>query len=175
MDEAVSQGSLHIQHIDPAELTPGEFVQNVRDEIVDERTTLVIIDSLNGYLNAMPEEKFLILQLHELLTFLGQRGITTILVVAQHGLMGNNVYASFDVSYLADTVLMFRIFENAGKLRQALSVSKRRAGKHDRSIRELLFQDQQGLSLSEPLENLRGIFSGIPVLETTNDRTDSQT
>jgi circadian clock protein KaiC len=168
LDPYIESGNFIVQHIDPAELTPGEFVHQVRNQIANGEVSVVIIDSLNGYLNAMPEERFLILQLHELLAFLGQKGVSTVLVVAQHGLMGSNISSAFDVSYLADTVLVFRIFENCGRLHQALSVSKRRAGRHDRSIREILFQSEAGVALGPPLENLRGVFSGIPVPASPN-------
>src|SRR6185369_14808527 len=116
----------------------------------------------NGYLNAMPEEQFLTAQLHELLTYLGRQGVTTLIVVAQHGLVGTNMVSPVDTSYLADSVVLLRYFEYAGKVKKAISVVKKRSGAHEESIRELRF-DGNGIHLSEPLTQLRGILSGIPV------------
>lgn len=162
----VDEGKIQVRHIDPAELSPGEFVADVRRAIEDDQISVVIIDSLNGYLNAMPEERFLVLQLHELLAYLGQCGVTSLLVVAQHGMLGSNMGTPVDVSYLADTVLLFRIYEYAGKLCQAISVAKRRGGAHDRSIRELrLGGGEAGISLGEPLEGLRAIMTGVPTAD----------
>jgi circadian clock protein KaiC len=123
---------------------------------------VVVIDSLNGYINAMPEERYLILQLHELLSFLGQHGVTTILVVAQHGLLGSATASPIDISYLADTVALFRLYEHRGALRQAMSIVKRRGGSHDRTIRELEFAAPSGVRLGPALENLHGVLTGLP-------------
>jgi len=125
---------------------------------------VVVIDSLNGYLQAMPEERFMTVQLHELLTYLGQQGVTTILVVAQHGLMGAGMHAPVDVTYLADAVVLTRFFELRGRVKKALSVVKKRAGAHEETIRELRL-GPGGISVGEPLENLRGILTGVPVVE----------
>jgi circadian clock protein KaiC len=119
-----------------------------------------VIDSLNGYLHAMPEESFLILQLHELLTYLGQMGVVTLMVVAQHGLVGQ-MDAPLDVSYLADAVMVFRHFEMDGRLRKAISMLKRRSGPHETTIRELSM-GPGGLAVSAPVSELRGILSGLP-------------
>jgi circadian clock protein KaiC len=113
-------------------------------------------------MNSMPEERFLAVQLHELLTYLGRQGVTTLLVVAQHGMLGSHMQASVDTSYLADSVVLFRYFEHAGRVKKAISVVKKRSGPHEESIRELWFNDQ-GIHLSEPLTGFRGILSGVPV------------
>jgi circadian clock protein KaiC len=132
---------------------------------VEERNCrVVVIDSLNGYLNAMPEERFLTIQLHELLTYLGQKGVTTILVVAQHGLMGAGMQAPVDVSYLADSVILTRYFELQGRVKKAISVVKKRSGAHEDSIRELRL-GKQGVSVSEPLQKLRGVLTGVPLVQ----------
>jgi circadian clock protein KaiC len=155
-------GQVMVKQIDPAEVSPGEFVQLVRESVERDGARVVVIDSLNGYVNAMPEEKFLILQLHELLSYLGRQGVTTIMVVAQHGLMGSNMTSPVDTSYLADSVIMLRYFEDAGRVKKAISVLKKRSGMHEETIREIYF-DRDGIHLTEPLSDLRGIFTGVPV------------
>jgi len=121
-----------------------------------------VIDSLNGYLNAMPDERFLIAQLHELLSYLGQAGVATLLVGAQHGLIGMQMQTPVDASYLADAVVLLRYFELDGEVRQAISVLKKRGGAHERSIRDFSMT-ATGLKIGEPLRNFRGILSGIPI------------
>jgi len=158
----VDSGRVMIKQIDPAELSPGEFVANVRNAVDADQARMVVIDSLNGYLNAMPEERFLIIQLRELLSFLGQKGIITILIVAQHGILGSQIQTPVDATYLADSVILLRFFEAAGEMRQAISVVKKRSGKHQRSIREL-WMDDSGVRLGEPLRQFDGILSGLPV------------
>jgi circadian clock protein KaiC len=160
----IKNGLITVQQIDPAELSPGEFVQIVRRHVEECGCRVVVIDSLNGYLQAMPEERFMTVQLHELLTYLGQQGVTTILVVAQHGLMGAGMHAPVDVTYLADAVVLTRFFELRGRVKKALSVVKKRAGAHEETIRELRL-GPGGISVGEPLENLRGILTGVPVVE----------
>jgi circadian clock protein KaiC len=160
----LDKGTITIQQVDPAELAPGEFVQTVRRAVEERHCRVVVIDSLNGYLNAMPEERFLTIQLHELLTYLGQKGVTTILVVAQHGLMGSGMQAPVDVSYLADSVILTRYFELEGRVKKAMSVVKKRSGAHEDTIRELRL-GRQGLSLSEPLQKLRGVLTGVPLVQ----------
>lgn len=154
-------GHLHVQQIDPAELAPGEFVQLVRDVVERDRTRLVVIDSLNGYLNAMPEERFLLVQLHELFTYLGQRGIVTVLIVGQQGIVGQHMTTPIDVSYLADTVVLLRYFESSGAMRQAISVVKRRSGPHERTIRELTI-GSNGIRLGAALSEFQGVLTGTP-------------
>jgi circadian clock protein KaiC len=157
----VSEGLLHAQQVDPAEMTPGAFAHEVR-RAVEAGARLVVIDSLNGYLNAMPEERFLITHLHELFAYLNQKGVLTIIVVAQHGMaLSSSPLSDVDVSYLADTVLLFRYYEAMGEVRQAISVFKKRTGPHDRTIRELRI-DSAGLYVGEPLRELRGILTGVP-------------
>jgi circadian clock protein KaiC len=160
--EGKGAGEIELRQIDPAEVSPGEFAHMVRDAVEIDKARVVVIDSLNGYINAMPEEQFLTMQLHELLSYLGRHGVTTFLVVAQHGLMGSTMSSPVDTSYLADSVVMLRYFEYGGKVKKAISVVKKRSGVHEESIRALHF-DQHGVHLSEPLSRYRGIMSGVPV------------
>ena len=160
--EVMRSGKLVVRQVDPAELSPGEFVHLVREAVEVEDARLIVIDSLNGYLNAMPEERYLTAQLHELLTYLGRRGVTTILVVAQHGLLGSQILSPVDASYLSDSVVLFRYFEYAGEVRKAISVMKKRSGRHEGYIRELEM-DQTGLRFSEALTDFHGILTGVPV------------
>jgi len=122
-----------------------------------------VIDSLNGYLNAMPEERFLTIQLHELLTYLGQQGVVTLMVVAQRGLLGSGMQTPVDASYLADTVIALRYFEARGQLRRAISVVKKRSGAHEDTLRELSMR-RGGVQLGPPLAEFHGVMSGIPAL-----------
>ena len=156
-----ASGALHIQQIDPAEMSPGEFAFLVRQAVETRAARVIVIDSLNGYFNSMPEERFLLVQLHELLAYLGHRGVTTMLVMAQHGLLGNSVHSPVDSSYLADSVILLRYFEAAGKVRKAISVMKKRSGRHEETIREMWF-DSDGIHLSEPLTQFRGVLTGLP-------------
>lgn len=154
-------GQVRVQQVDPAELSPGEFAHLVREAVEKDKARVVVIDSLNGYMHSMPEEQFLTAQLHEILSYLGRQGVTTLMVVAQHGLMGANMHAPIDTSYLADSVVLLRFFEYAGKVKKAISVVKKRSGAHEESIRELHF-DSKGIHLSEPLSEFRGILTGVP-------------
>jgi circadian clock protein KaiC len=158
-------GLINVEQIDPAERSPGEFIHNVREAVQRDKARVVIIDSLNGYLNSMPEENFLVIQLHELLSFLNHQGVVTILVVAQHGLLGTSMEAPVDVSYLADTVILLRYFEVKGSVRKAVSVVKKRYGAHEGSIREYAVTPE-GLRVGEPLTGFHGVLSGIPQLLT---------
>jgi circadian clock protein KaiC len=158
---AVASGDLHLQQVDPAEMPPGEFTARVRSAVLD-GARIVVIDSLNGYMHAMPDERYLTIQLHELLTFLAQQGVLTILVVGQQGFMGSSLQTPLDASYLADTVILFRFFEAEGALRLALSVAKKRRGPHEKTIRELAIS-QDGIVIGRELTHYRGVFSGIPV------------
>jgi circadian clock protein KaiC len=160
----VESGRVVIKQVDPAELSPGEFVHTVRRQVEERNCRLVVIDSLNGYMNAMPEERFLTIQMHELLTYLGQKGVTTILVVAQHGLVGGKMESPVDVSYLADSVILTRYFELKGRVRKAISVVKKRSGAHEETIRELSV-GTNGIRVGKPLEDLRGVMTGVPVYE----------
>jgi circadian clock protein KaiC len=172
--QEVEKGTVVIQQIDPAELSPGEFTHAVRKAVEKPGAgaRIVVIDSLNGYLNSMPEERFLTIQLHELLTYLAQRGVVTVLVVAQHGLMGGNVASPVDASYLADSVVLLRFFEHRGRVRRAISVMKKRSGGHEDTIRELQISSR-GLQVGEPLEQFRGILSGIPTYVGESSRLES--
>jgi circadian clock protein KaiC len=157
----VAEGALHAQQVDPAEMSPGAFAHEVR-RAVEAGAEVVVMDSLNGYMNAMPEERFLTTHLHELFAYLNQKGVLTIIVVAQHGMvMGSGANADVDVSYLADTVLLFRYFEASGAVGQALSVFKKRTGAHERTIRELRIEEH-GVHVGEPLRQFRGIMTGVP-------------
>jgi circadian clock protein KaiC len=160
----VEAGRLTVQTVDAAELSPGEFAHRVQAAVEGSGGTpgakVVVIDSLNGYLQAMPEERFLIAQLHELLTYLGHKGVVTFLVVAQHGLLGS-MQSPIDTTYLADAVVLFRFFEARGVVRQAISVVKKRSGKHERTIRELRI-GSGGVLLGGPLTEFHGVLTGTP-------------
>lgn len=158
----IEEGLLHVQQIDPAEMSAGAFSHEVR-RAVDNGAKVVVIDSLNGYLNAMPEEGFLSTHLHEMFAYLNQKGIATIMVVAQHGLLAANgaSVTDIDVSYLADAVLLFRYFETGAEIKQAVSVLKKRTGKHERSIRQLVI-DEDGIRVGNPLSGFAGIMTGVP-------------
>ena len=159
--ELVASGRLSLQQVDPAELSPGEFAHIVSRVAADEGASVVVIDSLNGYLNAMPNDKLLSVQLHELLTFLGQCGVATVLVSVQRGLIGAQMDSPVDASYLADTVLLLRYFESRGSIRGAVSVLKKRSGRHERAIREFEIRDG-GVRVGPPLERFHGILTGVP-------------
>ena len=141
-------------------MSPGQFAFLVRRSVEEDKARVIVIDSLNGYLNAMPDGRFLILQMHELLSYLNQQGVLTILVLAQHGLVGP-MDTPLDVSYLSDAVIMLRYFEYGGAVRRALSVVKKRSGDHEHSIREFRLT-AQGIALGPPLTEFSGIFSGTP-------------
>ncbi|PPQ18046.1 circadian clock protein KaiC [Bradyrhizobium shewense] len=160
LEKHQESGLIRFQQIDPAELSPGEFAAALRTSVEVDNARLVIIDSLNGYLNAMPDERFLILQMHELLSYLAQQGVLTILILAQHGLVGP-METPLDMSYLSDAVLMLRYFEVGGTVRRALSVVKKRSGHHEHTIREFRL-GSTGIKLGPPLREFSGIFSGNP-------------
>ncbi len=155
----IDSGLVKLRQIDPAELSPGEFAAVVQRE-ADAGTRIVVIDSLNGYLTSMPQEKQLLLQMHELLAYLAHLGVATFIINPQQGLIGE-MQTVFNVSYIADTILLFRYFEAAGRVRKALSVIKSRGGKHEDTIRELRF-DSGGIRLSAPLTAFQGVLSGMP-------------
>lgn len=157
---------LSVQQVDPAELSSGEFCAIVRRAVdgTDAKgkpAKVVIVDSLNGYLNAMPEEKYLTAQLHELLAYLSQNGVVTLLTVTQTGMVGSNTHSPVDTTYLADNVILFRFFEALGEVRRAISVVKKRSGKHELTIRELEITEN-GVQIGEPLKNFRGVLTGVP-------------
>ncbi|WP_457356154.1 ATPase domain-containing protein [Roseateles sp. P5_D6] len=162
VEEGVGPGKLHVRQLDAAEVLPSQFANLVRRSVETDGARVVVIDSLNGYLNAMPEERALVVQLHELLTYLNNHGVATFVVATQSGLMGPNMRSPVDMSYLADAVVLFRMYEHAGAVRKAISVIKKRSGRHEDTIRQLWF-DGQGVHLGPPLVHLRGVLAGVPV------------
>jgi circadian clock protein KaiC len=177
VEPRLADGRITIQQVDPAELSPGEFVGIVRRAVNGSDANknpakVVIIDSLNGYLNAMPEEKFLTAQLHELLAYLGQQGVVTLLTVTQTGMVGSNNNSPVDTTYLADNVILFRYFESRGRVRRAISVVKKRNGKHESTIREL-YVTEKGLEIGDPLDKFHGVLTGVPTY--LGDETDLKT
>jgi circadian clock protein KaiC len=165
----IASGSVTLQQIDPAELSPGEFVQAVQHAVTEQRASVIVIDSLNGYLNAMPGERFLTIQLHELLMYLGQQSVATIMIGAHQGLIGAAMQTPVDASYLADAVILLRYFEAKGDVRQAISVMKKRGSRHERTIREFSL-DSGGIHVGEPLREFRGVLTGVPVYEGSGQR-----
>ena len=160
----VDEGRVNIHQVDPAELTPGEFAYRIRREVEENGATVIVIDSLNGYLNAMPGERYLTIHLHELLMYLGEKGVATILIGAHQGLIGQQMQTPVDASYLADAVILMRYFEARGEVRQAISVVKKRGGAHERTIREF-GMERGGIRVGEPLREFRGVLTGVPVYE----------
>ncbi|HVU35315.1 MAG TPA: ATPase domain-containing protein [Opitutaceae bacterium] len=158
--EMIDGGQIVIRQIDPAELAPGQFVHLVQKCVESENGRVVLIDSLNGYLQAMPDAKFLTIQLHELLAFLNHRGVVSMMTVAQHGLLGQ-MQTPVDLTYLADTVVLLRYFEQGGGIRKAISVVKKRIGPHETYIREFRLDDH-GVHVGEPLADFHGVLTGIP-------------
>jgi circadian clock protein KaiC len=161
LEKHIQSGLVTVQQVDPAELSPGEFAVRVQQG-VDSGAKVIVIDSLNGYLNAMPGEKYLNNQLHELSSYLNQRGVITILVLAQHGLV-SATESPVDLSYLADTVMTLRYFEAAGEVKQALAVVKKRSGNHEKTIREFKLETGRGIRIGEPLKEFHGILTGFPM------------
>jgi len=157
----IESGLLRIEQMDPAEISPGEFACRIRESVENDNCRVLVIDSLNGYLISMPQEKQLMLQMHELLSYLNQSGVSTFLINPQHGLVGTMATGDLNVSYMTDTVILFRFFEAQGRIRKAISVIKNRGGAHEDAIRELRI-DQQGLRLSEPLAGFKGVLTGTP-------------
>lgn len=165
----VEKGKLRARQIDPAEISPGEFAWSVRQS-VEAGCKLIVIDSLNGYLNAMPGEKYLYNQLHELTSYLNQQGVITILVMAQHGMV-TALESPVDLSYLCDTVINMRYFEAAGEVKQSIAVIKKRSGDHERSIREFaLGRDGKAIRIGEPLKEFQGILTGAPRYDGAQNR-----
>jgi len=162
INEGTGPSQIFVQQIDPAEISPGEFAYMIRESVERNHARVIVIDSLNGYLNAMPADRFLAAQLHELLAYLSNRGVATFMVVAQSGMVGSAMQSPVDASYLADSVMMLRFFEHAGEVKKAISVLKKRTGAHEESIRELSF-DGDGIHLSGPLLQLRGVLTGVPI------------
>jgi circadian clock protein KaiC len=161
IEDAMQSGQLHIQQVEPTDLSPGEFSSQVVTAVEKNRVSLVVIDSINGYMQSMPEERLLPIQVHELLTFLSNNGVTCIMTLVQHGIFGNPVDEAAEVSYLADTVILMRYFEVSGSVRQAISVVKKRSGDHERTIRECKV-GQGGLHVGAPLRDFQGVLTGVP-------------
>ena len=160
LETHLKKKTIDVQRLDPAEISPGEFIARIRADVEEKQCRVVIIDSLNGLLNAMQEHAMMV-QLHELFSYLNHMGVTTFMVMAQFGLVGMQMGSPVDVSYLADNVLLFRYFEALGAVRQAISVVKRRSGPHERSIRELRLSPNQ-IEIGEPLEQFEGVLTGVP-------------
>ena len=167
LDEYVADGLISLRQIDPAALSPGEFAHLILKAVKQEGVKVVVIDSLNGYLDSMPEERFLTVQMHELLTFLNRQGIITVLIMGQHGFLGNQMKTPVDVSYLSDSVLMLRYFESHGSVRRALSVVKKRIGVHESTIREMEISSE-GIRVGKVLNEFQGVLTGVPVYEGRN-------
>ncbi|HET9465997.1 MAG TPA: ATPase domain-containing protein [Gemmatimonadales bacterium] len=161
LSKHVEEGRIVIRQIDPAEVSPGEFAHTIVHATKREGSKFIVIDSLNGYLNAMPEERLLDIRLHELLSYLAQRGATTLLTLAQHGMFASTAGSQAEVSYLADSLLVLRFFESMGEVRKAISVLKKRSGPHELTIRE--FQvTSRGVRVGEPLRDFQGVLTGVP-------------
>jgi circadian clock protein KaiC len=156
----IESGALNIQQIDPAELSPGEFSSRARVAVEQDGSTFLCIDSLNAYLQSMPGEQYLLLQMHEMLSYLNQSGVTTLLILGQHGMVGE-MRSDIDLSYLSDAILMFRFFEAKGEVRTALSAVKSRTSSHERFIREFKL-GANGLQLGEALRDFEGVMTGLP-------------
>ncbi|MDO9714072.1 ATPase domain-containing protein [Paracraurococcus lichenis] len=165
LQKCIDDGDLLLRQLDPAETSPGEFTAMIRDEVERKNLRLVVIDSLSGYQAAMPQEKELILQLHELLSFLSQQGVATLLLNVQPGLVGS-ADANLAVSYVADAVLLLRFFEAEGQVRKAISVLKNRGGEHENTIREFRI-DHSGIRIGEPLTHFHGVLTGTPTYTGT--------
>lgn len=168
----LEQGTIKVVSVDPAEISPGEMAHRIRQAVTEGGVRLIVIDSINGYINAMPAERHLNLQLHELLAFLNQLGVVTIMVLAQQGLIGA-MKSAVDLTYLADTVLLLRYFEAYGQVKQAVSVIKKRSGNHERSIREMRITSD-GIVVGQPLKNMQGVLTGVPefVKEMETEETE---
>src|SRR6476659_3189945 len=161
LEKHVKSGMIVAQQVDPAEISPGEFAARIRDQVTG-GCKLVVIDTLNGYLNAMPGEKYLANQLHELVTYLNYQGVLTILILAQHGLV-SAAESPVDLSYLSDTVVNLRYFEAGGEVRQSIAVIKKRSGRHEKTIREFKLESGKGIRVGQPLKDFHGVLTGMPM------------
>jgi circadian clock protein KaiC len=169
----IESGLVKVEEIDPAEISPGELMSRIRVAVEKRNSRMIVIDSVNGYLNAMPEERFLNLQLHELLSYLNHKGVLTLMVLAQQGLIGS-MQSPVDLTYLADTIVMLRFFEAEGLVKQAISAIKKRSGRHERSLREYSLDDD-GIHVGEPLHRFHGVLGGIPQLLNRSEKSSSET
>jgi circadian clock protein KaiC len=170
MSKHVDSGRIEIRQIDPAEMSPGQFACIAQQAVEAAGTQVIVIDSLNGYLQSMPAERHLYIQLHEMLTYFGQCGATTLLVMAQNGIVGP-MQSPIDVSYIADSVVLLRYFEAEGRVRKAVSVSKQRVGTHENTIREIVF-DRRGITVGAPLADFRGVLTSVPEYRGSEERLD---
>lgn len=161
VEEAMKSGRLHVHQIEPTEMSPGEFANVVVQAVEKHGSSLIVIDSINGYMNAMPAERLLGIQMHELLTYLANHGVSILLTLVQHGVFGGPVDEAVEVSYLADTVVLLRYFEYQGAVRNAMSVVKKRTGAHEKTIREFRIE-AGGLVVGEPLQQFQGVLTGVP-------------
>ena len=161
VERHIASGAIRVTALEPTEISPGEFVARVRGELTERKVSMVVIDSLNGFTKAMSEERQLTLKIHELLSYLGTRGVTTLLTLAQRGIFGAQPDEATDVSYLADAVVLLRYFEAHGEVRRAISVMKQRSGAHESTIREFRI-DRGGLLLGDPLTDFQGVLTGVP-------------
>lgn len=166
IDEFLRSGRVTIYSVNPAEISPGELTYRIQKSVETKGARMVVIDSLNGYLNAMPQERFLNLQLHETLHYLNQQGVLTLMVLAQAGIIGN-MQSIVDLTYLADTVILMRYYEARGSVKQAISVIKKRSGNHERTIREFSL-DAKGIRVGPPMTQFHGVLTGVP--QITSDR-----
>lgn len=164
IEELVQKGMIGLHHPDVAEFSVGEFTAMLRQDVTERNARLVVIDTLSGYANAMTDEEYITVQLHELLVFLSHHGVATILAVEQHGVYGSPSVEPRNVSYLADSILLLRFFESRGEIKRAMSVIKRRRGPHETAIREFTMT-KEGIAIGEPLVDLHGILTGVPVLD----------
>jgi circadian clock protein KaiC len=172
LEDMAEKGLVDVRQVDPAELTPGELVHTIRNA-VEAGAQCVVIDSLNGYLNAMPGERYLTIHLHELLMYLNERGVATLLIGAHQGMVGTQMHTPVDASYLADAVLLLRYYESRGEVCQAISVIKKRGGHHERTIRTFALEPG-GIRVGEPLRNFRGVLTGTPVEHESAAEEDSR-
>jgi circadian clock protein KaiC len=157
----IDSGKFEYIQVNISELSPGEFASSVRRSVEERKASFVVIDSLNGYLNGMPSERYLLIHMHELLAYLGRRGVVTLMTIAQHGMMGSSMHSPVDVSFLADTVILLRFFEAAGVGRQAISIVKKRRGAHERTLREMKL-GSEGMQIGQVLEEFEGVLTGVP-------------
>lgn len=168
IEQYITEGLLSIHQVDPAEFSPGQLVNMIRDQVEQKNAKMILLDSLNGYMHSMPGENFLTVQLHELTSYLGHRGVTTIIVTTQQGFIGTTMQSPVDATYLADCVVLLRYYEDMGRVHKAISVVKKRTGHHEDSIRELTISER-GIHVGEPLKDFRGVLTGVPVRNHSRD------
>lgn len=171
LEEPMKSGLITVRQLDPAELTAGEFSYAVRKSVTEEGARVVVLDSLNGFMDSVPEERFISMHLRELLTYLNHKGVATLTVLAQHGLLGATAPGkTVDVSYLADNVILFRYFEARGEVHRAISVMKKRSGPHERTIREFMLSEE-GITIGAPIREFQGVLSGNPTFVGTTSES----